>query len=233
MKSFKQIVLSMVLFAAVAMPALAAGAAQDHGALRQTVERFLTTQAAGLPGRVSISVGSIDPRLNLSECPAPEAFLPGGSKAWGKTTVGVRCTAPVQWKIFVSATVKVTGEYVVAAAPLSQGHVIQAADIGKTKGDLTALPAGVITNPEQAIGQTVLRSLSIGAPLRQDVLRGQKAVQQGQSVRVVSVGPGFRVSTEGKSLSNATAGQAAQARTANGQVVSGIAKVGGIIEVTN
>jgi flagella basal body P-ring formation protein FlgA len=56
-------------------------------------------------------------------------------------------------------------------------------------------------------------------------------VQQGQSVRVVSSGPGFRVSTEARALNNASEGQIAQARTASGQVVSGIAKAGGVVEV--
>jgi len=204
---------------------------QDHNVLRQGIEKFLSTQATGLPGQVNISVGAIDPRLNLASCPAPEAFLPNGSKAWGRTTVGMRCSAPTPWKIFVAATVSVQGEYVAAAVPLAQGHVIQSGDLTKIKGDLTLLPAGIITDPAQAMGYTVLRSLALGSPLRNDVLRGQKVVQQGQSVRVVSSGPGFKVSTEGKALSNATAGQAAQARTSNGQVVSGIAKMGGIIEM--
>ena len=222
---------ALSILLAGAASAQTAGPRQDHGALRQTIERFLSTQASGLPGQVSVSVGAIDPRLNLAACPAPEAFLPNGSKAWGRTTVGVRCSAPTPWKIFVASTVRVQGEYVAAAVPLAQGHVIQPADITKIKGDLTALPAGIITDPALVVGYTVLRSLALGAPLRSDVLRGQKVVQQGQSVRIVSTGPGFKASTEGKALSNATEGQAAQARTSNGQVISGIAKIGGIIEV--
>lgn len=233
MNPFKPIVSFVIMLAAFAMPALAAGPAQDHAVLKRTVERFLIAQTAGLPGKASVTVGSIDPRLNLAACPVPEAFLPNGGKAWGRTTVGIRCSAPTAWKIFVTSHVRIEGEYLAAATPLSQGHVIQAADIGKVRGDLTAMPAGVMTDPAQAIGQTVFRALAMGAPLRQDVLRGQNAVQQGQSVKIVSSGPGFKVSTEGKVLNNATAGQTAQARTANGQVISGIARLGGIIEVVN
>lgn len=208
------------------------GARQQHAALRQTVEQFLHTQAAGLSGNTSIAVGAIDPRLNLPACATPEAFLPAGSRAWGKTTVGVRCTAPVSWTVYVPATVRVHGDYVVAAAPLAQGQSISANNLAKAKGDLTTLPAGVVTDAALAIGRTLSISLPAGAPLRQDVLRAQQAIQQGQMVRVMSTGPGFRVSAEARALNNANDGQVAQARTASGQVVSGVARMGGIIEVT-
>ncbi|MGE5650138.1 MAG: flagellar basal body P-ring formation chaperone FlgA [Bacillota bacterium] len=208
------------------------GPRQQHAALRDTVEQFLHAQTAGLPGNASISVGAIDPRLNLAACPSPEAFFPAGSRAWGKTTVGVRCTAPANWTIYVPATVRVHGEYIVAAAPLAQGQAVGPNDIRKIKGELTSLPAGVITDASQAVGRTLSISTPAGAALRQDTLRAQQAIQQGQTVRVTTNGPGFRVSAEARALTNANEGQVVQARTASGQVVSGVARMGGIIEVT-
>lgn len=204
---------------------------QDTAALRATVEQFLRIQSTGLPGQVNLSVGQIDARSHLPACAAPEAFLPNGSRVWGKTTVGVRCTAPSPWTIYVAATVQVIGEYVIAAAPLAQGQAIGPNDVTRIRGDLTTLPAGIVTDAGQAIGRTVALSLAAGTPLRGDALRSQAAVQQGQTVRVISIGPGFQVSGEARALNNATEGQIAQARTASGQVVSGIAKAGGIVEV--
>jgi flagella basal body P-ring formation protein FlgA len=212
-------------------PAQEAAGRQQHATLREVAEQFLHAQADGLPGNASITVGTIDPRLNLAACPTPEAFFPPGSRAWGRTTVGVRCSAPTPWTIFLTATVRVRGEYVVAAAPLPQGKSLGANDLSKVKGDLTALPAGVITDPAQALGRTLTISMPAGAPLRQDTLRAQQAIQQGQTVRVMSSGPGFQVSTEARALNNAAEGQVAQARTPSGQVVSGVARPGGIIEV--
>jgi len=75
-------------------------------------------------------------------------------------------------------------------------------------------------------------SLPAGTPLRNDALRSVQAVQQGQTVRLTSSGPGFTVTAEARALNNAAEGQVAQARTASGQVVSGVARAGGIIEVT-
>lgn len=204
---------------------------QDPAALRQTVEQFLQIQANGLPGKASISVGAVDPRLNLPACPAPQAFLPAGSRAWGKTTVGVRCTVPAPWTIYVSASVRVQGEYIATAGPLVQGQSIGPNDVTRLKGELTSLPAGIVTDASQAVGRTLAVSLPAGTPLRQDTLRMQQAIQQGQTVRVVSKGPGFSVSAEARALNNAGDGQVAQARTAGGQVVSGVARMGGIVEV--
>lgn len=206
-------------------------ARQDPAALRQMAEQFLRIQTTGLPGKVDITLGQIDTRTNLAACAAPEAFLPNGSRVWGKTTVGMRCREPSPWTIYISATVRVTAEYVVTAAPLAQGQVVSPNHLAKVNGDLTALPNGIITDPAQAVGRTITVSLPAGAPLRNDSLRSQQAVLQGQTVRVVSTGPGFQVSTEGRALNNAAEGQVAQARTASGQVVSGVAKAGGVVEV--
>jgi flagella basal body P-ring formation protein FlgA len=205
---------------------------QDAGAVRQIVEQFLRTQTAGLPGQVNISVHPLDSRTNLAACAAPEAFLPGGGRAWGKTTVGVRCTVPVNWTVYVSATVQVISEYLATAAPLAQGQVIGTNDVIKMKGDLTLLPAAILTDISQAVGRTAAVSLATGTPLRQDALRQQQAVQQGQAVRLVTNGPGFSVASEGRALNNGAEGQVVQARTAGGQVISGIAKAGGVVEIS-
>lgn len=207
-------------------------ARQDVHELRKVIEQFLHNQTSGLPGQVEVVVAHLEPRLNLSACVSPEPFLPKGSRAWGKTSVGVRCTAPVAWTIYTKATVKVHAEYITAGVPLTQGQVIAASDLVKTRGDIASLPPGIVTDMTQAVGQKVALTIPLGAPLRKDLLRGQQAIQSGQAVRLVSVGAGFKVSTEGRAMGSATDGQLVQARTASGQTVSGTARLGGIVEVT-
>jgi flagella basal body P-ring formation protein FlgA len=207
------------------------GPRQDHGALREAVSRFLQLQAGGLPGQIRVEVGAIDPRLNLAACPNPEAFLPPGSKAWGKTSVGVRCLAPA-WNIYVSANVHVEDDYLAAATPLVSGQTVSAQDVARVRGDLTLLPPGILTDPSQAVGQTVTRSMPVGTPIRQDALRAKQAVTQGQMVRIIAGGAGFTVSGEGRALANAADGQTLQVRTASGTVVSGVARAGGTVEIS-
>lgn len=205
---------------------------QDQAAIRIAAEDFLKQQSAGQPGEVEISLGQIDSRLKLPACANLMPFLPQGSKPWGKINMGVRCAAPTPWTIYMTANVRVTGEYYVAAGPISQGQIISAADLSKIKGDLASLPASAITSPSQAIGRTISMSIPSGSLLRMDNLRSAPVVQQGQSVRVTTRGPGFQVSTDAQALNNAGEGQIVKARTLSGQVLSGIAKAGGLVEVT-
>ncbi len=205
---------------------------QDLGALRQVAHQFLKTQTVDLPGKVTVEVGSIEPRLKLSPCVSPTAFLLKNSQAWGKTTVGIRCDAPDAWSIYVPANIKVHGEYLAAARSLPRGHVIQKSDLMLDSGELTALPAKTLNRPEQALGSVVAISLHPGAPIRQDALRIRRAVKQGQIVRLLSTGPGFSITSEGKAQNNATAGQFVRVRTNSGQIISGIAHADGVVRVT-
>lgn len=232
MKLFPAALLIAAAFLAQGVFAQTLALRQDHEQMRQTAEQFLRLQTAGLPGEINIAVAPLDARLSLPACAMPQAFLPNGGRAWGKTTVGIRCSVPTPWTVYVSATVQVFGDYIAAAAPLAQGQSIGPNDIARIRGDLTTLPPGIITDPSQAVGRTAGISLALGTPLRQDALRTVQAVQQGQMVRLVSIGSGFRVSTEGRALSNGGEGQVIQARTPAGQTVSGVAKMGGIVEVS-
>lgn len=225
--------LTLLLLSFVPIAAAQTGALrQDPALVRQVAEQFLHAQTRGLPGQVSITVSKLDPRLDLAACAAPQAFMPTGSRVWGKTTVGIRCTVPTPWTVYIQAKVSVLAGYIVSAVPLAQGQIVSASDLATMQGDLTTLPTGIITDASQAIGRTVTLSLQAGTALRQDSLRSLPAVQQGQTVRLVSVGPGFQVSAEGQALTSASEGQLVQARTQNGQMIRGVAKAGGVVEVS-
>lgn len=226
MKPLFRIVVVLVL----SVPTFAA-ARQDPAPVQQAVEDFLTVQTRGLPGTASFAVGPIDPSNSLAPCSAFEAFSPPGAKSIGRTTVGVRCRAEATWTLYVPAQVRVVAHYLASARPLAQGQVVAADDLVLQEGDLGQLPAGVLTDPALAVGRTLSASLPAGRPVRSDMLRQPLAVLQGQSVKVVSRGPGFLVTAEGKAVTNAADGQVAQARLASGQTLSGIARSGGVIEI--
>lgn len=206
--------------------------ANAQNSLADTLDHYLRAQTQGLPGKVSYSIGQLDSRTQLSPCSAFEPFLPAGSRLWGKTTVGVRCLGPSAWTVYVPVQVTVSGNYVVTTRPMAAGQVLSAGDMVTRSGDLSALPATILTDQAQAVGKTVKNGISSGQPLRSDLLIAPWAVQQGQSVKLVSKGSGFSVSSEGKALNNASDGQIAQVRTGSGQTVSGIARTGGVVEVS-
>jgi flagella basal body P-ring formation protein FlgA len=219
------------LSAAFAAPAHAQGARQDVAAIKRSVEQFLQVQTAGLPGKVTVTVGAIDPRMQLAACADPQAFFTSGARAWGKTTVGVRCATPVVWTVYIQASVAVVGDYIASAAPLVQGQAIDAGQLTVLQGDLTMLPAGIATDASQVIGRSANVSLPPGTPLRLDTLRSKPVVQSGQLVRLVSSGNGFSVSSEARAMGTAGDGQVVQVKTSGGQQITGIAKTGGLVEV--
>lgn len=220
-----------LLAAILALVADPACARQDPDAVRRVVEDFLRVQTVGLPGNVSFQVGGIDPHNNLAPCARMEAFLAPGARHWGHTTVGVRCHGDEGWSIFVAARVRVVARVLVAARPLAPGAILSEADLAERQGDLGEMPAGVLTDRQQAIGHRLTVGLPAGRPFRGDLVQAPLLVQQGQSVKVVSRGARFQVATDGRALNNAAAGQLAQVRTAGGQTVSGIAARPGVVEV--
>jgi len=226
-----RLLITALLASALGASAAAQAARQDLAVLKGTVEQFLQVQAGGLPGQVTVTVGAIDPRMTLAACAQPQAFFMPGARAWGKTTVGVRCATPSPWTVYIQANVTVIGDYIAAAAPLVQGQPIDANQLTVLKGDLTMLPAGVATDASQVIGRSASTSLPPGTPLRLDTLRSKPVVQSGQLVRLVSSGSGFSVSAEGRAMSTAGDGQVVQVKTGNGQQITGIAKSGGLVEV--
>lgn len=201
--------------------------------LDETLADYLRTQTQGLPGKVTYTISPLDSRTRLSACEAFEPFLPAGSKLWGKTTVGVRCLGPANWTIYVPVQINVSGNYLVTARPMPAGYIIGETDVVLRSGDLGSLPTNVLTDQSQAVGKTVKSGLSAGQPLRSEQLIAPWAVQQGQNVTTISKGPGFTVSSVGKALTNAVAGQVVQVRTESGQIVSGIARPGGIVDIAH
>lgn len=209
--------------AATSQPAPLAGEA------RSVIEQFLQNQAAGMPGKVVITIAT--PMSGaLPACDALEPFLPGGARLWGRVSVGVRCNSTQPWTRYVPAYVAVHGNYYVAARPISAGQVLSLTDASAREGDLTALPRGVVVDAAQFDGVTALNTIASGAPLRRESLRAAVAVQQGQNVRLRTRGAGFTVSTEGKAMANAAVGALLQVKTPGGQLLSGTVLADGTVE---
>jgi len=208
----------------------ALGAPQNLTEVRLAVERYAKEQTAHLRGQVAVSVGNIEP-VPLAACRNLQIFLPLGAKLWGNSNVGVRCSQGAEWTIYVPVTVRVQGQVVVASRPLPSGRQLVAEDLTLQVAELTQLPAGVLNAPEEAIGKTLSYGVVAGHALRMDMLKAPILVRVGQSVRLVAQGKGFKVSSEGKALGNAAAGQLVQVKTQNGQTVSGMVQDDGTVEV--
>lgn len=208
-----------------------ASAQQPPEPVEQVARDFLERETTGLPGYVEITLSPLDPSNRLPVCASLEAFFPAGMRAWGAVSVGVRCNAPVAWSVYLSGRVAVMNEYLVTARPIRPGQIIGPEDLEVEYGDLAAQPASTLTDLSQAIGHHARYAVAAGNTVRADMLRLPPAVQQGQSVKIIGSGQGFTVTNEGRALNRAADGESVRVRLPNGQVVTGIARSGGIVEL--
>ena len=206
-------------------------AQQDPAPVKKAIEGWLKVQTKGLPGQISWEIGGLDPGNQLAPCTNFDISRPAGARPWGRTNVVVRCLGEANWRVHVPVHVRVKTDYLISARPVAQGQAVVAEDLATELGDLSELPASILTNPQMAIGKVAASSIPAGRPLRADMLRAQTVVRQGQTVKVVSRGPGFAVANEGRALVNAQEGQVTQVRLNSGQMVSGVAKADGSVEV--
>lgn len=213
---------------------LTAGAVHAHQPpepVEALATEFLHAQASGLPGDISIEVGQLDRANQLPPCASLQPFLPPGTRAWGQISVGVRCDSPVVWTVYLPARVSAVTDYLVAARPIRPGQIIGPEDLRLERGDLAAQPPGALTDMARAIGHHARFAVGAGNTLRAEMLRLPPAVQQGQTVKVIGSGAGFRVSNEGRALNRAGEGESVRVRLPNGQVVTGVARAEGVVEI--
>lgn len=223
--------LTLAVLLAAASVRMAWSQEHDLGELQRAAEVYARSQTAHLPGRVEISVAPLDPRTRLARCENVQPFLAPGTKLWGGSKIGLRCLEPGSWTLYVPVQVKVTGEVVVTARPVRRGQLLGYDDIRLASAELTRMPRDVLTELAQAIGKSANAALPSGFALREDMLRAPLAVTAGQRVVILFQGDGFQVSSEGKSLGNASVGEAVQVRSASGKLLSGVVQEPGVVQV--
>jgi flagellar basal body P-ring formation protein FlgA len=189
--------------------------------LREAVSTSATADAPAL--RMQTSVGEIDTRLKLAPCSKPEAYLPPGSRLWGKTRVGLRCVDGVaRWNITLPATVSAYGLAWVVKGHVPAGTTLTEADLVEAEVDWAEDAYAVLRDRAVWEGQVATRLLTTGQTLRQGMLKPAQVFQAGAQIRVVAKGVGFEISADAWALSAGVVGQPARVRMENGRVASGV-----------
>ena len=219
--------------ALLAWPALAADDASPVNAeLRRALESWTRERAEAAepagsstgPWRMEVELGQLDPRLRLAPCARIEPYLPSGSRPWGRTRVGLRCTdGPTRWNVFLPVQVRVLANALVLREPLRAGTEVTAEHLGEAEVDWAAQRLPPMLDAGQIVGHKLARGLDAGDPLRASDLQRTVWFDAGDSVRVVAIGPGYEVSAQGQALGRGLDGQSVRVRTAAGRVISGTA----------
>jgi flagella basal body P-ring formation protein FlgA len=212
----------------IALLCALAGSARAQATADPLIEqarRFVMGQAAaaGLP-RVDVLTGRLDARLRLAPCEQVQTYLPGGSRLWGKTRVGLRCVKGVTpWNVYLPVTVNVYGPALVSTSALPTGHVLAASDFRQAEVNLAEDPMNPpLTDSPELLGRTLARPLAPGESLRQRSLKARQWFAAGDRVQVRVAGHGFAVAGAGEAVTAGMEGQPARVRTESGRVVSGM-----------
>ncbi|MDN3577541.1 flagellar basal body P-ring formation chaperone FlgA [Chitinimonas viridis] len=211
--------------------AAAGDARQGLESLYEAANRYLTTQLASHGDRATFQLGRLDSRLTLAPCQKIDVELAQGNRLLGNTSLRIRCSKGAKWTVNLPAAITIQADYWVAARALPSGHEITESDIERRTGDLSQLPPAVVVDHVQAVGRHLVGGTPAGAPLRSDQLRAPFAVKVNDFVKVVAVGNGFEVASEGRAMGNANEGQQVSVKMVSGAVVQGIARAGGTVEI--
>jgi flagella basal body P-ring formation protein FlgA len=225
----------VLLALACALPAGPAAAALDD-AVRAEVRAWAGTQDPAESGRagarVEVEAGQLDPRLRLAPCGKVEAYLPPGSRAWGRTRVGVRCTdGAADWNVYLPVTVRVMAPAWVLRDALPAGTELTPDQLEERDVDWAERNDPPLTDLAALQGQRLARSLPAGHAPRAGDLRRREWFAAGARVRVTAVGQGFKVSTEGRALQRGIDGETVRVRTEAGRIVSGRAVGESLVEL--
>lgn len=203
--------------------------AQAEADMQASSQRWLESavvQAPPVQGqalRMEVSVGALDPRLQLAPCAKVEPYMPAGTRLWGKSRLGLRCLAgTTRWNVFMPVTVKAMGRAWVAKTNVMTGAVLTANDAMEAEVDWADDASPVVANAEQWIGQVAARSWVAGQTVRQSMVKPAQVFQAGTQIRVVAQGVGFQVLSDGQAMTSGVVGQPAKVRLDSGRVMSGV-----------
>lgn len=220
--------LAASLQAAIAQPQEPVPAAAVDAGLAQQLQRLASDSASsalgkGVPIRVEVELGQLDPRLKLAPCEQIHPYLPTGVRPYGRTRIGLRCMqGTTRWNVYLPVTVKLFTQALVASSALPAGTLLEAQHLQRAEVDIAASPDPAITTAPLALGRTLARPLSAGDTLRRGDLKARQYFSAGDVVRIVAVGAGYSVSAEGQAVTAGVEGQPARVRVESGRILSGL-----------
>jgi flagellar basal body P-ring formation protein FlgA len=199
--------------------------------IQRDLQTYINKETANLGGRVEV-VFPQQPRLRVPVCDVIEPFVPPGARLWGRANIGLKCKDPMtSWTGYLPIDVRVFVPVITAARTLAGGHPIGENDYEVRELDITREPIGLLTDPASLHDRTTTRSIPAGTALRSEMLRVRPVIASGDLVKVVYMGTGFSIASEGKALSAATLGQPVRVQMESGKIISGMVRNGPLVEM--
>lgn len=176
--------------------------------IRAAAEKFALAQIKDEKlSHIEAHAVSLDARLGMAECDQPlEAFSNTNSSSIGRTTVGVRCSGPKPWQLYVPVTISAMAEAVFTVKPLARGENLLLEHLEVKEVALDKLPGSYFSNIEQLNGMALSRSVNSGVILTVNTVKPKLMVERGQEVVILAAGRGIQVRMTGIALKNGASG---------------------------
>ncbi len=213
---------------------LSADPLQGLDEIEQLAYEYALKKAQANYDNPQIAMDSLDDRLRLQSCEGTlDVFSTKAVVDLGNQTIGVKCSIPVAWTIYVPIKVKVFKLVVVATKPLSSNHLLKQSDIKLQQRDIGSLQYGYLNKPNLVIGQQLKSPISIGTVIKPNNLHAQNIVHRGEQIMLVAMAGQMEVRMSGTALADATLGQRVRVKNSTSRrIVEGIVGGPGIVEVS-
>ena len=203
-------------------------------AIRNTAHAYVKSLIPASAGETTITVAQLDNRLHLAPCAAKDltAALPAGASIQARTTVGVSCSGPVTWRVFVPVMIESKIDVLVLSHAVNRDARLTAVDV-TVETRKTAGPGNAyLTKPAELAGRIVRRPLAAGTTLSVDMFAPDMIVHRGQQVTLVSSAGAIEVRANGRAMADGAAGSRVLVQNLNSQrVVEGVVESADLVRV--
>lgn len=227
--------LGLLLMTALQPLPLIAGNTQSHESIREAARQHILNQESSYPAPPIVKAGRLDSRLRLEKCGQPlETFSPPGRSTTARTTVGVRCSGPSPWSLYVPTNISIMLPVVVAAKDLPRGTLLTKSDLAFKEQDITTQHRGYLDRLHDAMGKKLKRDLSRGAVVAPHHMDEPLAIKRGNRVTIVANNPGtFEIRMQGQALDSGSTGDRIKVKNSSSKrIIEATIISAGIVEVS-
>lgn len=153
--------------------------------------------------------GNLDPRLSLAPCDDDRIAVEFSSDPMRTTqpSLLVSCEGKRPWRMYLSVSLDIYGDALVASRPLNRGDRVSQAMVTTDRVVVNAIRQGAITRQEDLIGLELKRPVRAGTPFTPHLVTSPDAVSRGDHVMITARSGSFAVRTRGKALASARIGE--------------------------
>lgn len=206
---------------------------QPLNTIQAAAETYVRSRLPEGSAKHFVTASDLDPRLRLQACEAPlEAFAPHTNSFAARTTVGVRCSGPAPWTLYVPVAVETEVSVLVLRRALARRAAVTLADVEPQVRRLPGTAAHFISDAARLQGHRLRRALPAGTALTADALAPDILVRRGQQVTLIAETGGVEIRARGQALTEGGARDRVRVQNVSSlKVVEGVVESDSVVRV--